>query len=141
MCCGNWPSSTVKEPHWILKEAVIAIHHRQLAEHGGETGLRDEGLLDSALARARQMWSYDEPQPTISRLAAAYAHGLIANHPFVDGNKRVGLVTCLTFLTLNGLQLTAEPEVLYTTFMDLAAGRIDVSALAAWLETHSIPLR
>ena len=87
---------------WLLEETLTAIHHRQIAEHGGGEGLRDEGLLASALARPQNLLAYAESPPDLASLAAAYAYGIARNHPFVDGNKRTALVATRTFLILNG---------------------------------------
>ena len=128
------------KPTWIRKDVVLAIHRRQLAEHGGTEGLRDEGLLDSALARPINLLSYSEDRPDLAELAAAYAFGIIKNHPFIDGNKRVGYVVCRTFLILNGLDIGATQEEKYSTFLKLAEGTIDQRVLAGWLREHTSPL-
>ncbi len=97
------------EPVWIAKLEVLPIHDRQLAEHGGAAGIRDTGLLESAIARAQQLCAYGDPD--ISDLAAAYTVGIVRNHPFVDGNKRTGFVTGILFVELNGRRFTAsEPD-------------------------------
>lgn len=128
------------EPVWVLDEAVPVIHERQLAEHGGSSGLRDEGLLASALARPKQLFAYGGDDATLPRLAAAYASGIARNHPFVDGNKRTAFVVSLLFLRLNGLTLDASQEKKYDTFLSLAAGTLDEAALAAWFEGHSVSI-
>src|SRR3954454_17405902 len=97
----------VDDPIWITKELVLAIHSRQLAEHGGADGVRDEGLLDSALGRARNRFAYEDPTPAISDLAASYTFGIARNHAFIDGNKRTAAVVCETFLVLTGHALEA----------------------------------
>lgn len=125
------------DPIWISKELTVAIHKRQLAEHGGADGIRDEGLLDSALARPRHQFAYEDPTPTIQRLAAAYAFGIARNHAFIDGNKRTAYVVCRTFLILNGFDLTAERADRYRTFLSLAEGSFSESDLATWLTTHT----
>ena len=124
------------DPIWISKELVRAIHSRQLAEHGGADGVRDAGLLDSALARPRNQFAYNVPTPDIPALAAAYAFGIARNHAFIDGNKRTAYVVCRTFLLLNGFDLTAERTERYTTFLSLAAGTMTEAELAEWLSTH-----
>src|SRR6476469_5705074 len=117
---------------WLRIDAVLAMHQRQIAEHGGGEGLRDVGLLESALARARNVHAYDT-DANIAALAAAYGFGIAKNHPFVDGNKRTALVATRTFLVLNGYQLTAAPEDKYITFLSLAEGTVSEDELAAWL--------
>jgi len=124
-------------PTWIRKDVVLAIHRRQLAEHGGTEGLRDEGLLESALARPINLLAYSEDRPDINDLAAAYAYGIVKNHPFVDGNKRVGYVVCRTFLILNSADIKATQEEKYSTFLKLAEGTINQHELADWLREHS----
>ena len=121
---------------WIDKPLALAIHDRQLAEHGGQAGLRDENLLDSALARPRQRHAYGEPPPDIAELAAALAHGLARNHPFVDGNKRTAAVACETFLQLNGVSLRAEDLDLYPRYLGLADGTLSEADFTAWLRAH-----
>lgn len=121
---------------WIDQVLVLAIHDRQLAEHGGAEGVRDKGLLESTLARLQQMLANAEPAPDLADLAAALAHGLARNHPFVDGNKRTAYVVCRTLLTLNGGHLTADVEDKYRTFLGLADGRLSAEAFAAWLREH-----
>lgn len=118
---------------WIEQALVLAIHDRQLAEHGGAEGVRDEGLLESALARPLHMQAYAEPAPDLADLAAALAHDLARNRPFVDGNKRTAYVVCRTFLALNGANLAADAEDKYQTFLALADGRLPAEAFAAWL--------
>lgn len=117
---------------WLRTDAVLAMHRRQIAEHGGGDGVRDMGLLESALSRPKNIEAY-EPEADIARLAAAYAFGIAKNHPFVDGNKRTALVACRTFLILNGYQLNAEPADKYLTFLSLAEGTLSEDELAAWL--------
>ena len=124
------------DPIWITRELATAIHSRQLAEHGGADGVRDAGLLDSALARPRQQFAYVDPAPDVPALAASYAFGIAKNHAFVDGNKRTAAVVCETFLTLNGYTLTASDAELYPPFLALAAGDGDEPTFAAWLAVH-----
>jgi death-on-curing protein len=126
------------DPIWISKELAVAIHQRQLAEHGGADGVRDVGLLESALARPRQRFAYEDPTPTIPALAAAYAFGIARNHAFIDGNKRTAYVVCRTFLILNGFDLTADRVDRYTTFLSLAEGNLSEPDLAAWLTQHTL---
>ena len=125
----------IVEPEWLLRESVLAMHERQLAEHGGGEGIRDAGLLDSALQRPLDKFAYGEPD--LFDLAAAYAFGIARNHPFTDGNKRTALVACRTFLLINGYELAATREEKYETFLALAAGALDEDGLAAWLRAHT----
>ena len=118
---------------WIGKALVMAIHERQLAEHGGQGGVRDEGLLESALARPQQLHAYGDPAPDLSDLAAALAYGLARNHPFLDGNKRTAAVACETFLELNGATLEASDPELYPVYIALAEGKLAERDFAAWL--------
>lgn len=119
---------------WIAKAVVLAIHDAQLSEHGGAVGIKDEGLLDSALARPANLTSYGDPD--IFDLAAAYAYGISRNHPFVDGNKRVSLVTTELFLDLNGYALDADDADCLIQWLALAAGELSEAQLAAWLRKH-----
>ena len=118
---------------WLLEETLTAIHHRQIAEHGGSEGLRDEGLLLSALARPQNLLAYGEPPPDLASLAAAYAYGIARNHPFVDGNKRTALVAARTFLILNGVDLEATQDDKVLIFLNLAEGAISEEELADWI--------
>src|SRR3954468_4410642 len=104
---------------WLRKETVLAIHDRQLAEHGGSADVRDEGLLESALARAPQLYAYGDPAPDLADLAAALTYGLARNHPFVDGNKRTAAVCCETFIELNGATLDADDLELFQLYIAL----------------------
>ena len=117
---------------WLKIDRVVAIHKRQIAEHGGQDGVRDIGLLESALARPQNMQAY-EPEADLARLAAAYAFGIVKNHPFLDGNKRTGYVVMETFLIRNGARLEAAVADKYVTFLSLAEGSISEEELAAWL--------
>lgn len=121
---------------WISEALARAIHDRQLAEHGGGAGVRDEGLLQSALARPQQTYSYGDPPPDLADLAAALAHGLARNHPFVDGNKRTAHVCYRVFLKLNGAELTATDEDKYVRMLALADGSLDEAGFAEWLRAH-----
>ena len=120
---------------WLRTDAVLAMHARQLAEHGGSTGIRDTGLLDSALQRPLNKASYGEPD--VFELAAAYAYGIARNHPFIDGNKRTALVASRSFLILNGYQITASKEDRLKTFLALASGELSEDNLAAWFRKHA----
>ena len=119
-------------------DAVIA-HDLELAAHGGSPGIRDQGLLESALARARNIWAYAESPLSLPRLAAAYAFGISSNHPFVDGNKRTVLVVSFAFLDVNGLEVTASQEDAFLTILGLAAGEVSEDQLAAWFERNTAP--
>lgn len=130
----------MEEPVWIPTEVVLALHARQLAEHGGSDGLRDEGLLESALARPRQRWSYGSPPPDLCGLAASYAAGLAENHPFLDGNKRTAHVVYRLFLKRNGLDLIAPMEERYLAMWRLAAGETDEETFTEWLRRHTAPV-
>lgn len=126
----------MKKPIRILDNVGIAIHERQLAEHGGTEGIRDRGALESALTRPKNRLAYGDPKPDIAALAAAYAYGVISNHPFVDGNKRTAFTVCRTFLKLNGYDIDATPEEKYRTFLRLAKGETSESGLARWIREH-----
>ncbi len=121
---------------WIGKPLVLAIHERQLSEHGGSAGVRDEALLDSALARPQQRHAYGDPPPDLADLAASLAYGLARNHPFVDGNKRTAHVCYRTFLALNGLTLTASNEDKYVAMIALAEGSLPEADFASWLRAR-----
>jgi death-on-curing protein len=129
----------VKEPTWIRQDVVLAMHEEVLLLHGGPEGVRDLGLLESALAKPRNLFVYSEVSPSLQRLAAAYAKGIVANHPFVDGNKRAGFTVSLTFLRLNGLAVTASKEDRVITFWSLAGGSLSEDELAAWFERNTAP--
>jgi death-on-curing protein len=124
-------------PVWIEKPVVLVYHNEQLAEHGGMQGIRDEGLLESALGRPQNLLAYADKEPSIFELAAAYAFGLVRNHPFHDGNKRTALVLAIAFLDLNGVEFHAAPDDVYFTFYELAAGRVTEEELSIWLSRNS----
>ena len=121
---------------WLLEEAVRAIHERQISEHGGSSGIRDEGLLLSALARPQHLLAYGVPPPDAAALAAAYAFAIARNHPFIDGNKRTALVAARTFLLINGFDLEASQGEKYLTFLRLAKGSLTEEELANWIRGH-----
>ena len=125
----------MSEPPWLARDVILAIHDRQIAEHGGASGLRDAGALDGALARARNLQAYGDPDPY--DLAAAYAYGIARDHPFVDGNKRVAFVAARVFLLLHGFALTAPKAERVATVVRLAAGEISEPELAAWLRRNT----
>lgn len=120
----------------LEKALVLAIHDRQLAEHGGTGGVRDEKLLESALARPQQRYAYGDPAPDLADLAASLAFGLARNHPFVDGNKRTASVACEAFVMLNGATLGADDLALYPIYLALAEGKLSEKDFAAWLRQH-----
>ena len=124
---------------WIQPAIAQAIHDEQLAEHGGGSGVRDAGLLESVLARPQQLAHYGEPPPDVYALAAAYGYGLARNHPFIDGNKRTAFVVMLLFLYLNGYRIEATDAEKAMTMLKVAAGQIDEPTLATWLRTHAVP--
>ena len=126
------------EPVWIDLEVLLAIHDEQLAEHGGQSGVRDRGLLESAMARPPNQFAYGEP--SIARLAASYAFGLSRNHPFLDGNKRTSLVVAELSLDMNGFDLVATDAQCVTTFLQLAAGDLTEDQLADWITAHVAPV-
>ena len=126
----------MKEPVWLEKQALLILHAKGLARFGGPEGVRDEGLLDSALARPRNAFHYDG-QKEVSALAASYAFGLAKNHPFVDGNKRVAFMAIGVFLAVNGWALKADSVGAIQAMMALAGGEIGESQFAAWLK-HNI---
>ena len=121
---------------WVDKQALLLLHDESLAEHGGSAGIRDEGLLESALARPLNLEAYSKPD--FADLAASYAIGLAKNHPFVDGNKRAAFLATGLFLFLNGYRLRAAQADATLTMLDVAAGDVDEAAFAAWLRQHSV---
>lgn len=125
-----------REPRWVSRVVADAIQTDMLLTFGGMPGLRDENLLESALARPKQRFSY-EPAADLAALAAAYGYGISRNHPYNDGNKRVAFVVMAVFLGLNGLDLTASESDVVTTIVALAAGEIDEEALADWIRLHT----
>lgn len=125
------------EPVWIEKEALLLLHTMGLARFGGAEGIRDEGLLESALARPRNTHGY-EPETGIPSLAAAYAFGLAKNHPFVDGNKRAAFLSAGLFLELNGWRLEASSADAISAVLALAAGKIGEAEFAAWLNANAV---
>jgi death on curing protein len=119
---------------WIALEVAIAAHAEQLAEHGGGDGVRDHGLLESAMARPQNLAQYGEPD--LAELAAAYAFGIAHNHPFVDGNKRTAVVVSETFVVLNGGSLAASDAELVVAFLSLAAGELSEGEITDWFREH-----
>jgi death-on-curing protein len=127
----------VSEPRWLSGELVRTIHAQSLARFGGEAGLRSEEALDAALAKPRQVHAYGSPD--LFRIAAAYASGLVRQHPFFDGNKRVGFLAAYVFLGLNGHRLIAPEEEAVLQILSLARAEGSDEELAAWLEQYSVP--
>ena len=123
------------EPRWLTRVVVDAIHNDQLREHGGLPGIRDENVLESALARPQQKWHY-AAQTDVPMLAAAYAFGLIKNHPYRDGNKRIGFLALVTFLGVNGFDLTATDAEVVAEILSVADGSTSEDALADWVRRH-----
>lgn len=123
-----------QEPLWITYEQAIAIHARQLRRFGGAPGLRDEGMLRSALERPVNKWSYE--QASLPELAAAYAFGLAKNHAFVDGNKRIAFMAMMTFLRRNGIAFAPDPAQATTMILSLAAGEVSEASLTRWIRDN-----
>jgi len=121
----------MSEPFWLTRRMIIAIHDEQLAIHGGASGLRDEGMLDSALDRSRNKWSYENAD--LPELAAAYAFGIARNHPFVDGNKRTSLLALYTFLGVNGIDFIVPEAEAAAIILSLAAGEVSEQSLTRWI--------
>lgn len=125
----------MKEPEWITSEECLAIHEMMLAQHGGLAGLRDKGLLESALAKPRNLFGY--AKAGLVEMAASYAAGIIRNHPFLDGNKRTGFIVAAVFLEVNGYRLSASEESVVESTLAMAAGKLKESEYAAWLKGNS----
>lgn len=126
------------EPEWLLESAVLTIHSMLIAAHGGTEGVRDPGLLDSALTRPKNLFAYADQPPSLFELAASYAYGLVKNHCFLDGNKRIALTAALTFLDLNGYRLEAAQSETYSLMIGLATGEVSEAAFSAWLAAHCV---
>lgn len=125
------------KPYWLTIEECLSLHELMMSEYGGLSGVRDEGMLESALARPQQLFAYGNP--TLADLAASYAAGIVKNHPFLDGNKRTGFMMGAGFLERNGFVFTATEEDAVLRTLALAAGEMSESAFAAWLEANSHP--
>jgi len=128
----------MKEPQWLLRETVLAIQEQLLAEFGGLAGIRDGGSLDSAVDRPRQKFHYAKPD--LFELAAAYASGLVRNHPFLDGNKRIGFTAAVVFLEINGYEFRADEAEATVKTLALAARGLSEAKYAVWLKANSIKL-
>jgi death on curing protein len=122
------------EPRWITIHQAITMHAEQLAIFGGPAGLRDEGMLESALGRPQNKWAYGETDPAV--LAAAYAYGLARHHPFVDGNKRAAFMCMMVFLRKNGIEFSPDGSQAAIAMMNLASGEIDEDGLVRWIRDH-----
>jgi len=127
----------MKRPRWIDRLALLLLHEETLAQHGGLTGLRDEGALDAALARPLHLRAY-EPKADLAKFAAAYCFGLVRDHPFDDGNKRAGFLALGLFLSLNGYELRVGQAEAAEVILQLAAGRLSEKALADWIRAHMV---
>lgn len=127
-----------REPRWVTRIVVEAVHVDQIREHGGLIGLRDDSALESALARPRHKWNYD-PDADLADLAPAYAFGICTSHPFRDGNKRVAFLTAVVFLGLNGLAFTADDSDVVDAIVALAAGDLAEASLADWYRRRTSP--
>ena len=125
----------MKEPVWLFREVVLILHEQSLAQFGGLAGVRDEGLLDSALGKSLNLLNHGKP--SLFDLAASYAFGLVKNHPFIDGNKRTGFIVAVTFLELNGLRFGASEVDATVRTLGLAAGAMSEAAYSAWLKANS----
>jgi len=123
------------EPTWLDRRDCLAIHDTMLAQHGGLAGVRDENMLESALAKPRNLFAYGSPDA--AEMAASYAAGIVLNHPFLDGNKRTGFMAAAAFLELNGLVFTATEADAVIQTLALAAGALDESGYTAWLRANS----
>ncbi len=127
----------IEEPQWLLITVVLATQRTLIAEFGGVEGVRDRGLLESSLARPRNLFAYSGGEVSVFDLAASYAYGLAKNHCFVDGNKRIAFTAAMAFLDLHGYRLEASREDSVLTFLHLAEGEISEEELSDWLERHS----
>ena len=127
----------MSEPVWVNRRALLLLHAESVAEFGGSSGMRDEGLFASALERARMRWTC-EPESSITKLAACYGFGLAKNHALLDGNKRLGFLSIGIFLRANGYRLAADRAEAVVVMEDVAAGRLDEQGLARWIQAHCV---
>jgi death on curing protein len=125
----------MKEPYWLTREECLALHEMMLSQYGGSEGLRDENMLESALAKPRQLFAYGKP--TMTNLAASYVFGVVKNHPFIDGNKRTGFMLGAGFLERNGYEFHASEAEAAVRTLALAAGDMSEAEYAAWLKANS----
>lgn len=134
--CANSPTNLADpEPLWLTRVAIDLLHHDQLVEHGGLSGIRDENAIEAALARPRNRWMYETTRD-VAELAAAYCHGFARGHPYVDGNKRTGFLAMAAFLDMNGLELTATDEGVVDLVRGVAAGSVSETELVAWIRAN-----
>jgi death on curing protein len=124
----------VTEPFWLTRQIIVAIHGEQLAIYGGASGLRDQGMLESALDRPKNKWAYERAE--LAELAAAYAYGIARNHPFVDGNKRTSLLALYTFLGVNGVDFEVPEAEAAAMILSLAAGEVSEESLTRWIRDN-----
>jgi death on curing protein len=124
----------VTEPFWLTRQIIVAIHGEQLAIYGGASGLRDQGMLESALDRPKNKWAYERAE--LAELAAAYAYGIARNHPFVEGNKRTSLLALYTFLGVNGVDFEVPEAEAAAMILSLAAGEVSEESLARWIRDN-----
>lgn len=124
----------MNEPFWLSSQMIVAIHDEQLTIHGGASGLRDEGMLESALDRPRNKWTYEQAE--MGELAAAYAFGIARNHPFIDGNKRTALLALYTFLGVNGIEFDVPEAEAASIILSLAAGEVSEESLTRWIRDN-----
>jgi death-on-curing protein len=124
----------MSEPFWLDRQIIVAIHDEKLAIHGGASGLRDDGMLESALDRPRNRWAYESAE--LAELAAAYAFGIARNHPFVDGNKRTSLLALYTFLGVNGIDFVVAEADAAAMILSLAAGEVSAESLTRWIRDN-----
>ncbi len=124
----------MSEPFWLTRQIIIAIHDEQLAIHGGASGLRDDGMLESALDRPKNKWAYERAE--LAELAAAYAYGIARNHPFADGNKRTSLLALYTFLGVNGFDFDVPEAEAAAIILALAAGEVSEASLTRWIRDN-----
>lgn len=122
------------EPFWLTRQIIVAIHDEQLTIHGGASGLRDQGMLESALDPPKNKWSYEQAE--LAELAAAYAFGIARNHPFIDGNKRTSLLALYTFLGVNGIDFVVPEAEAAAMILALAAGEVDEAGLTRWIRDN-----
>lgn len=129
----------MSEPNWLRLDSVLTMHEESIKGFGGASGIRDSGMLESALAKPQNVWAYEGPVDMF-RLAASYAYGIVMNHPFVDGNKRTGFLAAYSFLLVNGFRLETSEVDATMTVLSLAAGELSEAEFAAWLSDRCVPL-